>query len=55
MTGIRVPLTRVLCAFRNLDSLAPGDDVSLTGAGGRRYAFQVYKHADGRIQRLSVL
>jgi len=45
LTGIRVPLARVPRAFRNLDTLAPGDEVILEGADGSRYAFEVYGHA----------
>ena len=29
-------------AFHDLDTLAPGDEVFLTSADGRRYAFEVY-------------
>ena len=36
------PYTRVPRAFHDLDTLAPGDTVFLEGAGGRRYAFEVY-------------
>lgn len=36
------PWTRVPRAFHDLDTLAPGDEVFLEGADGRRYAFEVY-------------
>src|SRR3712207_3054918 len=36
------PWTRVPRAFQDLDALAPGDEVFLTGADGSRYAFEVY-------------
>jgi sortase A len=36
------PYTRVPRAFHDLDTLAPGDEVTLEGADGRRYAFEVY-------------
>ena len=36
------PWTRVPRAFQDLGTLAPGDEVSLESADGRRYAFEVY-------------
>ena len=36
------PWTRVPHAFRDLGTLAPGDEVFLESADGRRYAFRVY-------------
>lgn len=44
MTGIRIPLTGVPRAFRNLDSLVLGNEVSLSGTRWRRYAFEAYEH-----------
>lgn len=36
------PWTRVPRAFHGLEKLMPGDDIFLTSADGRRYAFEVY-------------
>ncbi len=36
------PYTRVPRAFHDLDSLAPGDEISIRTADGRRYTFEVY-------------
>jgi sortase A len=36
------PRTRVPRAFHDLGTLAPGDDIFLESADGRRYAFEVY-------------
>ena len=36
------PYTRVPRAFYDLDTLVPGDEISVQTADGRRYAFEVY-------------
>ena len=38
------PSTRVPRAFHDLGTLAPGDEIFLKSADGRRYAFEVYDH-----------